>query len=209
MKSLNLYDKKGKKTNKKVKLDDSIFGSDVNQNLVSQAVYIYLQNQRQTNAHTKDRSEVRGGGKKPWRQKGTGRARHGSIRSPIWKGGGVTFGPRNIRNYTKKMNKSAKKKAMKDAFTMKTEAKEVIVIENFDTKKTKEVQGVLKNLGVEGRVTFVQVDEKGLNKATKNIENVETVRTGELNVYEILNNKCLVIMEDALKDISDKWGKKK
>ncbi|MBN1331318.1 50S ribosomal protein L4 [Candidatus Dojkabacteria bacterium] len=207
--NLNLYDKKGKKTEKKVKLDDSVFGTKVNQNLISQAVDTYLQNQRQANAQTKDRSEVSGGGKKPWKQKGTGRARHGSSRSPIWKGGGVTFGPTNARNYKKKLNKSANKKAIKNAFTMKNEAKEVIVIENFDTDKTKQIDGVLKNLGIKGKVAFVQVEEKGLHKAVKNIEGARAIRTGELNVFNILDNKCLVILEDALKDISEKWGDKK
>jgi len=203
---MNLYDKKGKKTEKKVKLDEVVFNSDVNENLVSQAVYVYLQNKRQSNAHAKDRSEVSGGGKKPWKQKGTGRARHGSSRSPIWKGGGVTFGPTNSKNYKKKLNKRANKKAIKDAFTMKNEAKQILVIENFDADKTKQVEVVLKNLGIEGKVTFIQVDEKGLYKAVKNMDGINAIRTGELNVYEILNNKYIVILEDALKDISEKWG---
>jgi len=206
--NLNIFDKKGKKTVKKVKLDPGIFDCKVNKNLISQAIYVYLQNQREANAQAKDRSEVSGGGKKPWKQKGTGRARHGSIRSPIWKGGGVTFGPTNARNYVKKLNQKARVSAMKSAFSLKNENKEIIVIEDFKPTKTKEIESALKNLGVKGKITFIQVEEQGLNKAAKNIDNVNVVRVGELNTYNILDNSGLVILESALEKINQTWGSK-
>lgn len=206
--NINLYDKKGKKTEKKVTLESEVFGTKVNEDLLSQAIYLYLNNQRQANAKAKDRGEVSGGGKKPWRQKGTGRARHGSNRSPIWKGGGVTFGPTNERNYKGKLNRKVKVLAIKNAFSAKNQAKEVIVIEDFKPSKTKELETALKNLGVKGKITFVQVNEEGLYKCAKNIDNVEVVRVGELNVYNILNNKALVILESALDNINKLWGKK-
>ena len=184
-----------------------MFETKVNETLLANAVYTYLSNQRQANAHTKDRSEVSGGGKKPWKQKGTGRARHGSSRSPIWTGGGVTFGPTNERNYKKKLNKKARQEAIRCAFSAKNDAKEVIVIDDFKPEKTKEVEKVLKNLGVKGNVTFVQIDEQGLHAKSKNIKNAKAVRVGELNAYEILNNNMLVLLKSSLDEISKRWGK--
>lgn len=205
---MNLFDKKGKKTEKKVKLDTMVFESDVNEDLLSLAVYVYLQNQRQANAQAKDRSEVSGGGKKPWRQKGTGRARHGSSRSPIWTGGGVTFGPTNERNYKKKLNRKAVKEAIRDAFTTKNKSGELLVIEDFKPEKTKDVETILKNLGVEGKTTFVQVNEEGLNKAATNMQDVDVVRVGELNAYNVLKTNNVVILESALGEIVERWGDK-
>jgi large subunit ribosomal protein L4 len=204
----NLYDKKGKKTEKKVKLESGIFDLKVNQDLLTRVIYLYLNNQRQANAQAKDRSEVSGGGKKPWKQKGTGRARHGSNRSPIWKGGGVTFGPTNDRNYKGKLNRKVKGLAIKNALSVKSQAKEVIVIEDFKPEKTKDLETALKNLGIKGRITFIQVNEEGLYKCAKNIKDVDVVRVGELNAYNILDNKTLVILESALDNINNLWGKK-
>lgn len=196
--NLNLYSQKGKKTEKKVKLEPEVFEVKVNNDLISQAVYVYLQNQRQANAQAKDRSEVSGGGKKPWRQKGSGRARHGSTRSPIWKGGGVTFGPTNLRNYKKKLNKKVRLAALKSALSLKSLNKEIIIIEDFKVAKSKEIVSALKNLGIEGKITFIQVEEEGLHKASKNIQNVNVIRVGELNTYEVMNNRNLIICESAL-----------
>jgi len=206
---MNLFDKKGKKTEKKVKLDAKVFKTTVNEDLISLAVHVYLQNQRQANAHTKDRSDVRGGGKKPWRQKGTGRARHGSSRSPIWTGGGVTFRPTNERNYKKKLNKKAVKESIRSVLSKKNQAGEIIVMEDFKPEKTKGVEKILENLKLEGKTSFVQVEEEGLHKAATNIQDVKVIRVGELNIYNIVNSKNLVILESALNEISKRWGEAK
>ncbi len=202
---LTLFSKKGKKTEKKVNLDDTVFKSNINEYLLSRYVYVYLQNQRQSNANTKDRGEVSGGGKKPWRQKGTGRARHGSIRSPIFKGGGVTFGPTNERNYTKKLNKKERKQAIRSALSLKAKNKELIIIDNLDINKTQELEKLVKSLKLIGKVLFVQVEDKGLYLASRNLKNIDVVRVGELNAYDILNNKFLVILKGALDLINDIW----
>lgn len=203
---MDVFDTKGKKTQKKVTLDKVVFDSEVNEQLLSMAVHVFLMNQREANAHSKDRSEVRGGGKKPWRQKGTGRARHGSTRSPIWTGGGVTFGPSNERNFKKKLNKKVKLKALRNAFTQKNKSGDVIIIEDFKPTKTKDVEALVKNLKLEGKVTFIQLEEDGLNRFGSNIANVNVLRVGEVNIYDVLNNNNLVILEGALTEISSRWG---
>ncbi len=203
---VNLLTKKGRKSEKKATLDDSVFKLEVNEQILSRYVYIYLSNQRQSNAHTKDRGDVSGGGKKPWRQKGTGRARHGSIRSPIFKGGGVTFGPTNQRNYKKKMNKIEKKLALKMAFSKKVKEKQLYIIEDLNIAKTKDLESLVKYLKFDGKVVFVQEEERGLFKASRNLPKVEVIRVGELNAYDILNNKHLVVQKTALDKINEIWG---
>ncbi len=207
---LNLYSKTGRKLKKKVKLDDSVFGAKVNPYLVSLAVRIYLGNQRKSTAHTKTRAEVRGGGKKPWAQKGTGRARHGSIRSPIWKGGGVTFGPRKERNYKRKLSKGMKKAAIRSAFSDFAGRKKIIIIEKIDLENkrmTKQVIKLTDKLTVEKKVLYIQ---KGKNRnlylGSRNLKDIDTININEVNVYNLLNNDCLVIIEDVLEDISKFWG---
>jgi large subunit ribosomal protein L4 len=201
------FDKKGKKATSKTDLDKNVFGVDVNESLISQVIYVYQSNRRQANAHTKDRGEVRGGGKKPWRQKGTGRARHGSTRSPIWKGGGVTFGPTNDRNFKKSINKKMNKIAIKSAFSALAKENKIFVIDTIEPKKTKEIIGIIENTKIDGKITFIQKDEKGLYKSTKNLEGVSTKRVGELNVYEIMNSGNMIILEDALVEITNNWAK--
>jgi len=131
-----------------VSLPDKVFGLPMNEDLLQQVVISQMSNKRQNIAHTKERGDVRGGGKKPWKQKGTGRARHGSIRSPIWKGGGVTFGPRNDKNFKKKINKKMAHKALLVALSSKVKDKELIIIDglNFDNWKTKEMAGVINKI---------------------------------------------------------------
>lgn len=209
MTKVNLFDQKGKKASEKIELDKSIFEAKVNDKLLSQYVYAYLSNQRESNAHTKDRSEVSGGGRKPWKQKGTGRARHGSNRSPIWKGGGVSFGPTNDRNYKKKVNAKEKKMALIQALSLASKSDKLNVIENFEPKKTKDVASVVKNMGIKSKLTFVQLEEKGLYNSSKNIEKVEVLRLGELNAYDILKASNVVILKDALEEITNKLGSKK
>lgn len=207
--NVDLYTNKGRKSQKKIKLDPEVFEVELNENLLAYAVSVYLANQRQSNAHAKDRSEVRGGGKKPWKQKGTGRARHGSIRSPIWRGGGVTFGPRNERNYKKSFNKKTRKQAIRNAFTKMGKEKQIKVIDDLKTEKTKELSQILKNLKIEGKVSFIQVEDDGLYKSTRNMTDVNVTRVGELNVFSLLNGGNIVIFKSALDKISDFWGKKK
>lgn len=144
---IDLYNQLGEIVGK-VNLPDSVFGVEVDANLIHQAIVAQMANSRRTLAHTKSRSEVRGGGIKPWRQKGTGRARHGSSRSPIWVGGGVTFGPTKNRNFTKKINKKAKRKALSMTLSSKLEDKQFLVVDDIKLKesKTKEAVSIIGNL---------------------------------------------------------------
>jgi large subunit ribosomal protein L4 len=177
--------------------------------LLAQAVYTYQSNQRQANAQTKDRSEVSGGGKKPWRQKGTARARHGSTRSPIWAGGGVTFGPTKERNYKKRMNKKMRKQAVRSGFSLMAKNGNVLILEKIDPKKTNEVQKIIKKMKLEDKkVTFIQEDEKGLFRSARNMDRVDAKRVGELSTYDVLNAGVMIILDEALDTISQKWGKK-
>ena len=140
--SVASFTKTGSKSTAKVELPENVFSEDIQSHQLLKDTYVaYLSNGRTINAHVKTRGEVRGGGKKPWKQKGTGRARHGSIRSPIWRGGGITFGPTDDRNFTKKINKKAKQKALRQALTLAAEQNAIMVIEDFTVKegKTKEI----------------------------------------------------------------------
>jgi large subunit ribosomal protein L4 len=201
------YDKTGKKMTSTVTVDELVFENKINKALLSQVVYVYLSNQRQSNAHTKTRSEVSGGGRKPWRQKGTGRARHGSTRSPIWAKGGVTFGPRNNKNYKKDLNKKMRLVAFRSAFSAVTKEGNLAVIEDFTPQKTKEIVAVLEKMNPAGKVTFLQAKENGLYKAAKNLLDVDVKSLADLSIYDVLNAGQLVVLENALPEISNKWGK--
>jgi len=207
---LNLYSTKGRKLNKKIKLDESVFGAKVNHSLMRTAVHVYLSNQRQSAAHTKTRGVVRGGGAKPWRQKGTGRARHGSIRSPIWKGGGIAFGPLKERNYRKKLTKKTRKAAIRSVFSFFIKKKGVFILEGIDFDKehlTKQVIGLTKKLPVEEKVLYIQKGNlKDLYLGSRNLKKVNVITVNEVNVFTLLNHKSLVILKDALDDISKFWG---
>ena len=208
---VDILDQKGKKTTKKADLNDTVFGAEVNEKLLSQYVYVYLANQRQANAHTKDRSEVRGGGKKPWRQKGTGRARHGSSRSPIWTGGGVTFGPTNSRNYKGRLNRKAVKSAFRSAFSKLMSEKLIEVVDEVkvgDTKITKsaaEVVAVLK--GDVKKVTLVTgKKDQSLVNGVNNLPGASVKMVSEISVYDILNGGKVVLLADSLDYINEKWA---
>lgn len=208
---LNLYNQKGKKLAKKVKLDDRVFASKVNKPLMRIAVHVYLVNQRQSTAHTKGRGEVRGGGAKPWKQKGTGRARHGSIRSPIWKGGGVAFGPRADRNYKRKFSGKMRKAAIRSAFSYFAKNKKITILERLDLDKarlTKQVVKITRELPLEEKVLYIQKGNlKDLYLGSRNLKRINVVPVNELNVYTMLNHKSLVILQDALEDINKFWCK--
>ncbi len=201
-----IYNQKGIKSNE-ISLPESIFGLSWNNDLVHQVVVSMMSNARTGVAHTKDRSDVRGGGRKPWRQKGTGRARHGSSRSPIWRSGGVTFGPRKEKNFSKKINKKMSAKALYTVLSQKAGDGEILFVDNFDIKepKTKEAKTIFEALGkikgFEGMVSkkknsaFIALDEKNENveKSFSNFGNIQMGEVRNLNILNLLNNKYLII----------------
>lgn len=191
------------------KLPKNIFAVEVeNHELVKLAYDSYLANARLASATTLQRGEVRGGGKKPWKQKGTGRARFGSTRNPIWRGGGVVFGPRGNENYTKKLSKTAKKVAVRQALTLANQAKKISVLDIKPTGKTKDMAAFLLEHKFE-RKTLIVVDEKTpeLMRTTNNLQNVLVVRANYLSVYHILNADSIVITPKALPVITEWLGK--
>ncbi|MBI4093264.1 MAG: 50S ribosomal protein L4 [Candidatus Kerfeldbacteria bacterium] len=185
-------------------LPDRIFGLTVKPELVAQAVLTQQANARTAIAHTKTRGEVRGGGKKPWRQKGTGRARHGSIRSPLWKGGGVTFGPRNTRNFSLKMNKKARQKALYMALSDKVAANRLIVIDSLELPaiKTKAFIAVMKKLPLQpSTLVILPAADERLVKSCRNIPNVTTIRGDSLNVVDVMKHESILLPRPAVEVI--------
>ncbi len=207
MASVTVYDMKGKNVGS-IELDDAIFGVEINEHLVHMAVVQQQANNRQGTQKAKTRSEVSGGGRKPWRQKGTGHARQGSIRAPQWTGGGVVFAP-VPRDYSFKMNKKEKRAAMKSALSDKVASEKLIVLDKFelDEYKTKKVAEVLANLKVEGKTLIVlpDTDEK-ITKSAGNIPTVQTSQVGTLNVYDVVNNGTVVITKDAALKIQEVYA---
>ncbi len=189
----------------KTALPKEVFAVEVaNHELLKLAYDSYLANSRQASATTLQRGEVRGGGKKPWNQKGTGRARFGSTRNPIWRGGGVVFGPRGNENYTKKLSTTSKRIAVKQALTLASEAKKIVVKDVKTTGKTAEVAKFLADNKLERKVLIV-VDEKTpeLIRATNNLQNVLLVRSTYLSVYHILNADHIVLAPKAIETIKN------
>lgn len=186
---VKVYNQEGKELEK---ISWPNYAKDFNNALVHQVMVAMQANNRTNTAHSKGRSEKRGGGRKPWRQKGTGRARHGSIRSPIWKGGGVTFGPRNERNYKKKINKKMKQLAVQQVLSAKARDKEIYIFDKLDLEKTKLAAGLLNKLKIKSALI---VDIKPI--AFRNIKRTKTVK--EINLLDLLNYKNLVIQKSWLK----------
>lgn len=193
-----------------VKLDDAVFAVDVpNHELLKVAYESYLAAGRQVGAKTKTRGDVRGGGKKPWRQKGTGRARFGSSRNPIWRGGGIVFGPLGIENYTKKLSKTSRKVALRQALTLANQAGEIVVVDKFTTTgKTKDAIALLAKAGVADRRRILLVDNKTDEniRSTANLQYVELVSPTYLTVFNILNADAIVFTKDALA-VTTEWLK--
>jgi large subunit ribosomal protein L4 len=193
-----MYNTRGEQVGE-IALADEVFGVEVNVAAMHQAVLTFLANRRLGTAATKTRAEVSGGGRKPWRQKGTGRARHGSIRSPIWKGGGVVFGP-EPRSFRMSMQKKVRRLALKSALTSKTNNGSLIVLDQLamERPKTKEMAGILKNLKT-GRKVLLVLDgpQESVIKSVRNIPGVKTLNARQLNVYDILNSESLVMTRDA------------
>jgi len=206
-----LYNQKGEEVGK-IDLPEEVFGLPLNKDLLHQVAISQMANKRQVIAHAKARSEVRGGGKKPWRQKGTGRARHGSIRSPIWKGGGVTFGPTKEKSYKKKINVKMARKAMLVALSSKRRDGQLAVIDglNLEVAKTKEIAAIRKNLNkVFSRGSLLMILPANDSKATlsaRNLPNFDTIEARNLNALEILSHKYLVLLKDSI-DVLTKLGK--
>jgi len=210
-KKVKIYNQKGE-TVKELDLNPSIFGVKVNPRVIQQVVLAMQAAQRTNLAHTKDRGEVRGGGRKPWKQKGTGRARHGSNRSPLWVGGGVTFGPRNDRNYELKVNKQMRRKALLMALSDRVNDDKVLGVEGFDTTeyKTKKIFEVLKNLKLSKSVLVVNDKaEIKLAKSVSNIPKVEFIEAKNLNALIVTKYKNILMSEASFEVLNKTFAVKK
>jgi large subunit ribosomal protein L4 len=200
--SVATFTKAGAKATTAAKLDTNIFGITVeNHDLIKQAYVAYLANGRENLAVTKTRGLVRGGGKKPWKQKGTGRARFGSSRVPIWRGGGITFGPTGLENYSHKIHVKAKRQAIRQALSMALTEERIKVIETFDCKDglTKPTAALLAKIGATRRVLVVVAKkDENIERSTHNLKQVKVVQAQYLNVYDIVNAHSIVITKEAL-----------
>jgi large subunit ribosomal protein L4 len=207
MPKLNLYNINGEVVGD-IELNEDVFGVDVNKNVIHLAIVNQLANKRQGTQSTKTRSEVRGGGAKPWRQKGTGRARQGSIRSPQWVKGGIAFGPKP-RSYRYTLPKKVRRLAMKSALSSKVLENDIVVLDNldFDTIKTKQMISVLDNLKIDSTTLFV-LDSKNdvVEKSARNIPGVKTTLVNTLNVYDILKYDKFVITKDAVSKVEEVYA---
>lgn len=191
-----------------IELNEDIFGIEINEHAVYEAVKNHLANKRQGTQSAKTRAEVRGGGRKPWRQKGTGRARQGSIRSPQWRGGGVVFAPKP-RDYSYSIPKKVKRLALKSVLTSKVNDEEIIVLDelHFDSIGTKHAANVLKNLGVNTKAIVVVGDQnQEVYRSFRNIPNVKTAVANNLNAYDMIDNNMLIITKDALKVVEEVYA---
>lgn len=187
-----------------LELLDSIFGCEVKTHLLHAAVRVDLLSKRGGNASTKGRSEVRGGGSKPWKQKGTGNARSGTSSSPIWVGGGTVFGPKP-RKFNLTLNKKVRKAVLRSALSMKFQSKELVVLENFDLPeiKTKAFDSVVKKLGLVKPLIVYSGDNRNLDLSSRNVPNVKILKSQGLNVYDLLNHKTLVLTKGSVESIQE------
>jgi len=185
-----------------VELSDAVFGAEVNEAIVYDVVKMQLASRRSGTSSTKTRHEVRGGGKKPWRQKGTGRARSGSSRSPIWRGGGIVFGP-HPRDYSYSIPKKVRKKALISALSMKLKADKMVVLRDFPLEKisTKFFKGVVDLFGLKKVLFVLGDDNQVLMKSSRNLRNVKMIRSEGINVYDVLNYEHLILLEPSIKKI--------
>ncbi len=203
---LEVYKIDGSKSGEVVELSDNIFAVEPNDHVIYLAVKAHLANRRQGTHKTKERSEVSGGGRKPWRQKGRGTARAGTIRSPLWVGGGTVFGPKP-RNYRQKLNKKVTKLARKSALSYKAKAEQILVVEDFDfdAPKTSKFVEILKALQLEGKKVLLVTDEtrKNVYKSGRNIPKVNIIEAYKASTYDLVNNQVLVFQESAVKKIEE------
>ena len=203
---VSVYNIDGKEVDT-IELNDAVFGVEVNEHLVHMAVVNQLANNRQGTQKAKTRSEVSGGGRKPWRQKGTGHARQGSTRSPQWTGGGVVFAP-VPRDYSFKMNKKEKRAALKSALTSRVEENKFIVVDEmkFDEIKTKKFQTVLNNLNVNKALVVLEEGDKNAEISAKNIPDVKTARVNTINVYDILKYNTVIATKAVVAAIEEVYA---
>ena len=207
MPSIDVYNIEGKKV-KTVDLKEEIFGIEPNETIVHSVLVNYLANQRQGTQSTKTRSEVRGGGRKPWKQKGTGRARQGSIRAPQWIKGGIALGPKP-RSYKYKVNKKERQLAIKSLLSSKVLENDLVVVDKFDFKeiKTKQMVDAMKKLKVEEKAFVVlPASNEVVQKSARNIQNVKTGSVNTINVYDLLKYKKLVLTVDAIKKLEEVYA---
>ena len=207
MPSIDVYNVEGKKVSK-VDLKEEIFGIEPNENIVHSVLVNFLANQRQGTQSTKTRSEVRGGGRKPWRQKGTGRARQGSIRAPQWIKGGIALGPKP-RSYKYSVNKKERRLAIKSLLSSKVLENDLIVVDKFNFKeiKTKQMVNAMNNLKVTDKAFIVlPVSDEKVQKSARNIENVKTGSVNTINVYDLLKYKKLVLTVDSIKKLEEVYA---
>lgn len=206
MANVSVYNMEGKEVGT-IELNDAVFGVEVNEHLVHMAVVQQLANNRQGTQKAKTRSEVSGGGRKPWRQKGTGHARQGSTRSPQWAGGGVVFAP-VPRDYSFKLNKKEKRAALKSALTSKVQDKKLIVVDElkFDEIKTKSFANVMKNLNVTKGLVVLAENDANVVLSAKNIPTVQTTLTNTLNVYDVMKAGTVVLTKDAVAKMEEVYA---
>lgn len=206
-----VYNNKGEEKGK-LKLSDKVFGLSWNSDLVRQVFLSERANSRKVIAHTKDRSEVSGGGKKPWQQKGTGRARHGSSRSPIWVGGGITHGPRKDRDYSEKINKKARRKAILTILSQKQKDGEILFLEDLKVadSKTKNANAIIKKLPIGDATALVILPKKdeGTWRAFRNLKNISLAEARNITTTDLLSNKFLIISEDTSRALEENFSNK-
>ena len=206
MANVSVYNIEGKEVGK-IDLSDAVFGVEVNEHIVHMAVVSQLANNRQGTQKAKTRSEVSGGGRKPWRQKGTGHARQGSTRAPQWTGGGVVFAP-VPRDYSFKMNKREKRAALKSALTSRVEENKFIVIDeiNFEEAKTKNFANILKSLDVSKALVVLEDDNKNAELSARNIADIKTAKTNTINVYDILKYNTVITTKAVVAKIEEVYA---
>ena len=209
---IDIYNQQGKVVGQE-KLDAKIFGVEPKEELINQTVVLILGNLRHPFAHTKTRSDVRGGGKKPWKQKGTGRARAGTIRSPLWRGGGITFGPSKLRNYTRKINKKVKRKVLLMCLTDKVQSKRICVLDKLEmpeikTKNLYSIINTLTNLSdtsatKKTKKVLLSLPEKDLNviKSAQNIKGTKTIRVIDLNILDLIKSDYFLTTVEGIKKL--------
>ena len=206
MANVAVYNMEGKEVGK-LDLNDAVFGVEVNEHLVHMAVLQQLANNRQGTQKAKTRSEVRGGGRKPWRQKGTGHARQGSTRAPQWTGGGVVFAP-VPRDYSFKINKKEKRAALKSALTSRVQENKLIVVDELklDEIKTKQFAQVMKNLNVDKALVIINENDQNIVMSAKNIPTVKVAQTNTINVFDILKYSTVVVTKAAVATIEEVYA---
>lgn len=203
-----VYNQEGKEVSE-IELNEAIFGLPWNADLIHQAVRVAFANKRQVLASTKTRAEVRGGGRKPWRQKGTGRARHGSIRSPLWRGGGVTFGPTTERNFKLKINKKMARKAFLTALSGKIRDNEILILDDLKLSlpKTKEMTKVISNFPQIKSGLLIMLDlNENVKRAAKNLSNLEIINIDNLDIFNVFKYQYLIFTKSGIEFLNKKYA---